>query len=224
MAVLTDSGEANDIHSPHKQAVGARLALGARALAYGEKIEYSGPLFDSLRIENNQAIVSFTHAGSGLVAKGGELKGFTIAGADKKFVAAKTAIKGKTVVVWSDAVQKPIAVRYGWSNVPEVNLYNQEGLPASPFRTDLNVPQTITIDARQGGCIFEGVGAVSGGGGNARLLIDYKEPYRSQILGLSFQAGLRSKSAASQGGNRSGYGFHRRRGIKPHAYCRRREL
>ena len=74
--------------------------------------------------------------GGGLVAKDGDLKGFTIAGADKKFVPAKAEIKGNTVVVWSDEIASPVAVRYGWANVPDVNLFNQEGLPASPFRTD----------------------------------------------------------------------------------------
>ena len=137
MAVTTDVGDANDIHPARKGPVGARLALAARALAYGEKIEYSGPLFDSMKVAGNKAIISFKHAGGGLVAKDGELKGFTIAGADKKFVPAKAEIKGNTVEVSSDQVAQPAAVRYGWANVPDVNLFNQEGLPASPFRTDV---------------------------------------------------------------------------------------
>lgn len=137
MVVTTDVGSATDLHPKQKEPVGARLALAARAVAYGEKIEYSGPVFDALKIEGDRAVLGFTHIGSGLVAKGGELRGFTIAGADKKFIAAKAEIKGDTVVVSSDAVRAPVAVRYGWENVPQVNLFNQEGLPASPFRTDV---------------------------------------------------------------------------------------
>jgi sialate O-acetylesterase len=136
MAVITDVGDANDIHPARKAQVGARLALAARALAYGEKIEYSGPLFDLMKIDGNKATISFTHVGGGLMAKDGDLKGFTIAGEDKKFVPAKAEIKGDTVVVWSDKIASPVAVRYGWANVPDVNLFNQAGLPASPFRTD----------------------------------------------------------------------------------------
>ena len=136
MAVTTDVGHAQDIHPRQKEPVGARLALAARALAYGEKIEYSGPEFDSMKVDQNRVILTFKHLGTGLMAKDGELKGFTIAGADKKFVDAKAEISGDTVVVTSDQVPAPIAVRYGWSNVPDVNLYNKEELPASPFRTD----------------------------------------------------------------------------------------
>ncbi|MFA6289519.1 MAG: sialate O-acetylesterase [Opitutaceae bacterium] len=137
MAVITDVGDATDIHPKQKEPVGARLALAARALAYGEKIEYSGPVFDELKIDGDRAVLSFKHIGSGLLAKDGDLKGFTIAGANKKFVAAKAVIEGDTVVVSSDAVREPVSVRYGWANVPDVNLYNKEGLPASPFRTDV---------------------------------------------------------------------------------------
>ncbi|HUM07128.1 MAG TPA: sialate O-acetylesterase [Terriglobales bacterium] len=138
MAVITDAGDADDIHPSHKPVVGARLALAAQALAYGKKIEYSGPLFSSVKFRESDAVLEFTHTGSGLVAQGGELRGFTIAGADKNFVAAKAEIKGRTVVVHSDQVAAPIAVRYGWANVPDVNLFNHEGLPASPFRTDVD--------------------------------------------------------------------------------------
>lgn len=136
MAVITDAGDANDIHPAQKQVPGQRLALAARALAYGEKLEYSGPLFDSMRVEGDRAVISFTHTGGGLVAKDGALKGFVIAGADKNFVTAKAEIRGMKVVVWSDQVRVPMAVRYGWANVPDVNLFNKEGLPASPFGTD----------------------------------------------------------------------------------------
>jgi sialate O-acetylesterase len=138
MAVTMDCGDANDIHPPHKQPVGARLALAARALAYGEKLEYSGPLFESVKIRGAKATLRFTHVGGGLLAKGGPLRGFTIAGEDKIFHPAEAEIHGKTIVVHSAAVAKPVAVRYGWANVPEGNLYNQAALPASPFRTDMD--------------------------------------------------------------------------------------
>ncbi|HEX9047350.1 MAG TPA: GDSL-type esterase/lipase family protein [Verrucomicrobiae bacterium] len=138
MAVITDAGDATNIHPPRKEPVGVRLALAARAVAYGENIEYSGPLFESLQVEGSKAVVHFTHVGAGLVAQGGELKGFTIAGADKKFVSAKAEIVGDTVEVSSPEVATPVAVRYGWEHVPDVNLYNKEGLPASPFRSDVD--------------------------------------------------------------------------------------
>jgi sialate O-acetylesterase len=137
MAVTIDCGDANDIHPPHKQPMGARLALAARALAYGEKIEYSGPVFDSMKIVGANAVLHFTRPGGGLVAKDGELKGFTVAGADKVYHPAQAKIVGGTVVVNSPAVPQPVAVRYGWANVPEGNLFNRAGLPASPFRTDV---------------------------------------------------------------------------------------
>jgi sialate O-acetylesterase len=138
MAVTIDCGDANDIHPPHKQPVGARLALAARALAYGEKIEYSGPVFESMKIKGSNAILHFTHIGGGLVAKDGPLQGFTVAGADKVFHPAQAEIHGKTIVVQANAVAKPAAVRYGWANVPAGNLFNHAGLPASPFRTDVD--------------------------------------------------------------------------------------
>ena len=137
MIVTTDYGDANDIHPKKKQPIGARLALAARALAYGEKIEYSGPLFESLKIDGNKCMLTFTHVGSGLIAKGGPVKGFTIAGSDGHFVAAKAEIEGGTVVVSAETVSLPSAVRYGWATVPDGNLFNKEGLPASPFRTDV---------------------------------------------------------------------------------------
>ncbi|HEU6447387.1 MAG TPA: sialate O-acetylesterase [Verrucomicrobiae bacterium] len=136
MAVTIDCGDANDIHPAHKQPVGARLALAARALAYHEKIEYSGPLFQSLKIDGTNAVLHFTHISGGLVAKGGALKGFTIAGADKIFHPAQAKIVGSTIVLNSPDVMRPAAVRYGWANVPEGNLFNGAGLPASPFRSD----------------------------------------------------------------------------------------
>jgi len=136
MVVTTDCGDANDIHPTRKQPVGARLALAARALAYGEKIEYSGPIFDDIKVEGGQATLSFTHLGGGLVARGGPLRGFTLSGPDGTFHPARAEIRGKTVVVTSEAVAQATAVRYGWANVPNGNLFNNAGLPASPFRTD----------------------------------------------------------------------------------------
>ncbi len=136
MAVTLDVGDANDIHPTRKQEVGARLALAARALAYGERLEYAGPVYESLQVKDGRATLTFTHLGGGLVAKGGPLKGFTVAGADKVFHPAKAEIHGKTLVVTSDAVSEPVAVRYAWAAVPEGNLFNKAGLPASPFRTD----------------------------------------------------------------------------------------
>ena len=137
MAVTTDVGNPTDIHPKQKEPVGGRLALAARALAYGEKLEYSGPVFNKLTVDGNRATLTFTHTGGGLVAKDGELKGFTIAGADKKFVPAEARIDGETVVVSAGGVTNPVAVRYGWSIVPDVNLFNKEGLPATPFRSDV---------------------------------------------------------------------------------------
>jgi sialate O-acetylesterase len=136
MAVTIDCGDAGDIHPAHKQPVGARLALAARAIAYGEAIEYSGPVFSSISIEGNEAILRFSHLGGGLLAENGALKGFTVAGADKIFHPAKAEIRGGTVAVSAEGVTQPAAVRYGWANVPEGNLFNRAGLPASPFRTD----------------------------------------------------------------------------------------
>jgi sialate O-acetylesterase len=139
MAVTTDTvpaKEAKDIHPKEKEPVGARLALCARALTYGEMIEYAGPLYDKLTVEGNKAVLSFKHIGKGLEAKGEKLEGFTVAGEDKVFHDAKAEIKGDKVVVTCDQVDKPVAVRYAWTNFPIVNLFNKDGLPASPFRTD----------------------------------------------------------------------------------------
>jgi sialate O-acetylesterase len=138
MAVTIDIGEWNDIHPINKEDVGKRLALAARKLAYGdEEVVYSGPLFKSMKIDGNKVILSFTNIGSGLMIKGGdELKHFAIAGTEKKFVWSKAIIEGDRVIVWSDDIIAPVAVRYGWADNPEgANLYNKEGLPASPFRT-----------------------------------------------------------------------------------------
>ena len=136
MAVITDVGDKDDIHPTKKVPVGARLALAARALAEGEKIEFSGPIYRRLEIKGPQAILHFDHARKGLEARGGELKGFALCGEDRKFVWAKAAIAGDTVVVSSPDIAAPVAVRYGWADYPDVNLWNKDGLPASPFRTD----------------------------------------------------------------------------------------
>ena len=136
MVVTTDHGAANDIHPTEKEPVGQRLALAARALTYGDRIEYSGPMFIEARFRGTNAIVSFSHVGMGLVAKDGDLKGFEVAGSDGKFVPATAVIDGLSVVASSPEVPVPSAVRYGWTNVPEVNLFNAAGLPASPFRSN----------------------------------------------------------------------------------------
>jgi len=137
MAVIIDIGEANDIHPRNKLDVGKRLALWALAKTYGKDMVYSGPLYKSMDVKGNSIILHFGSIGGGLVAKNDEvLKGFAIAGKDKKFVWADAKIEGDTVVVGSDKVAEPAAVRYGWADNPVCNLYNKEGLPATPFRTD----------------------------------------------------------------------------------------
>ena len=136
VAVITDVGEKDDIHPPKKEPVGARLALLARKIAYAEKIVADGPTYDGVRFKGEKVVVSFKNVGGGLVAKGGALTGFAVAGADQKFRWANAAIEGDKVVVNSAEVLKPVAVRYGWADFPVVNLFNKEGLPATPFRTD----------------------------------------------------------------------------------------
>jgi sialate O-acetylesterase len=136
MAVITDVGDPRDIHPQQKEPVGGRLALAALALGYGQKLEYSGPVYDSMKVDGKRAVLHFKHVGQGLTAKGDHLTGFTIAGADHKFYNAQAEIQGDTIVVWSDQVENPVAVRYGWANCPVVNLWNKDALPASPFRTD----------------------------------------------------------------------------------------
>ena len=137
MAVAIDIGEGKDIHPKNKQDVGKRLELNALKVAYSKKVVNSGPMYKSMKIKDGKVYLTFNYAGSGLMTKNGEsLKGFAIAGADKKFVWAKAEISGDKVVVWSDKVTGPVAVRYAWADNPECNLYNKEGLPASPFRTD----------------------------------------------------------------------------------------
>jgi sialate O-acetylesterase len=136
MAVIIDIGEAEDIHPKNKQDVGLRLALAARALVYGEKLVYSGPVFRQATREGSRLRLWFDHVGGGLRARGGVLKEFVLAGPDRVFHRAEAQIEGDTVVVSSSAVAEPAAVRYAWADNPECTLFNAEGLPASPFRSD----------------------------------------------------------------------------------------
>lgn len=136
MVVITDVGDEVDIHPKPKAPVGQRLALAARGVAYGEKIEISGPVYAGMNVTGGKIALNFTHVGQGLEAKGGPLTGFAVAGNDRKFKNAYAEINGDTVVVHSPEIAQPVAVRYGWANYPLVNLWNKDGLPASPFRTD----------------------------------------------------------------------------------------
>jgi len=140
MVVTVDIGDPDNVHPADKQTVGARLALAARALAYGENVEYSGPLFRQATPENDGVRVWFDHAANGLAAKGGALQGFEIAGDDCHFVTATARIDGHTVVVSNAQVAAPKYVRYGWANAPVVNLFNSDGLPASPFTSEDAIP------------------------------------------------------------------------------------
>jgi len=140
MIVTIDLGEWNDIHPLNKKDIGIRFALAAQNIAYGDVTTvYSGPLFSSAKVLADQIEISFNNTGSGLTTKKtDELGGFEIAGPDKKFVWAKAVIKNGKVIVQSDKIQKPVYIRYAWADNPEgANLYNKEGLPASPFRINL---------------------------------------------------------------------------------------
>ena len=150
MAVIIDIGQADNIHPKDKMDVGYRLALAAEHVAYGKDLVFSGPMYDSMSVEGDKVRVKFKSVGSGLAiaappstqmsvepeSPASQLKGFSIAGEDHKFIWANAIFDGDSVVVSSDEVKDPKAVRYGWANNPSVNLYNREGLPASPFRTD----------------------------------------------------------------------------------------
>jgi sialate O-acetylesterase len=137
MAVTTDIGNIKNIHPTNKQEVGRRLAMWALVNTYGKMGEHSGPIYESMTIEGNKIRLKFKHVGGGLVAEGGRpLSHFTIAGEDEKFAPATATIEQDTVVVQSDAVAKPVAVRFAWSDTAEPNFFNKAGLPASPFRTD----------------------------------------------------------------------------------------
>lgn len=138
MVVAIDLGEWNDIHPDNKKDVGERLATAALKISYGENLIHSGPIFKSSEKQGNKIIIRFDHTGSGLVTNDGEGPAeFAIAGADKKFVWAKAKIEGDTIIVWNEEIKNPVYVRYAWADNPvNPNLYNKEGLPASPFRTN----------------------------------------------------------------------------------------
>ncbi|MCX6906614.1 MAG: hypothetical protein NTY01_01085, partial [Verrucomicrobia bacterium] len=159
MAITTDAGEADDIHPKDKQTVGKRLAMWALADVYKQKgVASSGPLACGHKINGDEVTITFKHADGGLVAKIGEslvtprvdspnvwpeglggfgqIRGFAVAGADKKWHRGFAKIIGNTVVVKSPEVKQPVAVRYAWADNPDCNLYNRAGIPASPFRTD----------------------------------------------------------------------------------------
>jgi sialate O-acetylesterase len=135
MAVTNDVGEKATIHPPHKEPVGKRLALIAFNQAYSMNIPYSGPVYKSVKFENNKAVLSFNFVYEGLKSEG-ELHGFTISGEDKNFVPAKAEIINNQVIVSAEGVMSPVAVRYDWSNWTVGNLRNSANLQASPFRTD----------------------------------------------------------------------------------------
>jgi len=139
MAVTIDAGEWNDIHPLDKKDVGERMAVCAEKIAYGDSgLVASGPIYHSAKIEGNKIVITFNNVGGGLIAKGGdELSQFAIAGEDGKYLWANAVIKDNKVIVWSDEITQPLYVRYAWADNPEgANLYNKEGLPASPFTTD----------------------------------------------------------------------------------------
>lgn len=132
MAVTIDIGNPDDVHPTDKLDVGLRLARAARALSYGEQVEYNGPLFRQATPEGASIRIWFDHA-QGLMAKGGEVSDVEVAGVDGKWAAATANIEGATIVARSPTVAEPVSVRYGWANSPHCNLFNAEGLPASPF-------------------------------------------------------------------------------------------
>ncbi|MFZ4620333.1 MAG: sialate O-acetylesterase, partial [Bacteroidota bacterium] len=136
MAVTIDVGDPKDLHPTNKRPVGERLARIALARTYGKNVAFTGPMYSCMNIVKNTAVIEFTIGAETMTAKGGTLNGFTIAGEDKKFVPAEAVIKGNTVIITNNSVKKPVAVRYGWADNPNCTLYNNAGLPASPFRTD----------------------------------------------------------------------------------------
>ncbi len=140
MAVTIDIGNPDNVHPADKLDVGHRLALAARAISYGEQIEFSGPSYRQAIVKGNTIHIDFDHVDKTLVARQGPLTGFEIAGADRNFVPASASIDGGSVVVSSSAVPDPRYVRYGWQNAPSVNLFNSAGLPASPFTTEEMIP------------------------------------------------------------------------------------
>jgi len=136
VVVITDVGDEKDIHPTRKKPVGERLALAARKIAYRENIMASGPTFRSQAIADGKVVLSFDHVGKGLEVRGERLTGFAIAGSDRRFVNADASVAGDRVVVSSPHVPAPAFVRFGWADYPVVNLWNKDGLPATPFRTD----------------------------------------------------------------------------------------
>jgi sialate O-acetylesterase len=136
VSVITDVGDEKDIHPTKKKPVGDRLALAARKIAYGENVLAFGPTLRSATVKGGKIVLSFDNVGKGLVQRGERLTGFAIAGANEKFVNADAAIVDQQVVVSSPKVAAPVYVRFGWANFPVVNLWNADGLPAVPFRTD----------------------------------------------------------------------------------------
>lgn len=136
MVVTIDVGEWNDIHPLNKKTVGERLALAARHVAYGEtELVHSGPTYGAMEISGNKIILEFENQGTGLLVRGDHLGGFAVAGSDGRFVRAEARIEGTQVIVWSNEIQAPVKVRYAWADNPDTaNLYNREGLPASPFQ------------------------------------------------------------------------------------------
>lgn len=136
VAIENAGDEPGNIHPKNKQAIGYRLGLIARAKAYGEKINYSGPVYKSYKLNNNTVELSFDYVGKGLVAKDNKLTGFAICGEDKKWVTANAEIKGEKIIVSSPEVAKPVAVRYCWGTNPPASLMNKDGLWTSHFRTD----------------------------------------------------------------------------------------
>jgi sialate O-acetylesterase len=139
MAVTTDIGNATDIHPKDKQDVGKRLAYIALHNIYGQALEYSGPMYRSMQTSGDKVTLQFDHVGGGLSTPDvyGYLRGFEVAGADHQWHYAKASIEGNTVTVWQEGVAAPVAVRYGWADFAgEANLFNKDGLPAVPFRTD----------------------------------------------------------------------------------------
>ena len=137
MAVAADLGDADDIHPRNKQEVGRRLALVALQNVHGRALVHTGPAYRAMERRGDTLRVLFDHAQGGLVARGGSLRGFAVAGADRVFAWADVRIEGEAVFVFSPDVPDPVAVRYGWADNPAGNLYNREGLPAAPFRTDV---------------------------------------------------------------------------------------
>ncbi len=136
MAVTIDIGDAKNIHPKNKQDVGKRLFLVASNLVYHKPVVYSGPVYEAMMVKNQNVELSFKNSGKGLSSNGEKLTAFEIAGADKKFYWADAEIVGDKIVLSSKEVSKPLAVRYAWSTNPAASLFNKEGLPASPFRTD----------------------------------------------------------------------------------------